>query len=186
MRVWSIKGNGVCRFVCKTWLGGVGCWNGRNRSWPWRKVKLTYWYLDSEFSPCLFCSCFILDDISISGSLPPANCEGWPRLSRLAPKWVILPPNWTTTNLGLFKMNFQYILARSKICPIWGNVYDRLWGQVWPPWRPGMLNYASKLCQIDTEWDKSLSPSLNELKLILKSRRFLPFGVNLTQFGCII
>ena len=43
----------------------------------------------------------------------------------------------------------------------------------------GMLNLTFKLGQIG-------SASQNVLKLILKSPRFVPFGANLTQFGCKI
>ena len=53
-----------------------------------------------------------------------------------------------------------------------------------------MWNLASKLGQIDPIWDKIWDflrlPSQNVLKLILKSPRFVPFGANLTQFGCQI
>ena len=47
-----------------------------------------------------------------------------------------------------------------------------------------MANLASKLGQIGQKCDKV--PSQNVLKLILNCPIFVPFGANLTQFGCQI
>ena len=54
----------------------------------------------------------------------------------------------------------------------------------------GMSKFSSKLGQIGPTWHRSgtfkISFSQNLLKLILKNPRFVPFGVNLIQFGCKI
>ena len=62
----------------------------------------------------------------------------------LSPELVRLTKKWT--NLGLFQIRFQYILAllrqnvlksdlkKSQICPIWGVHSDPLWSQTYHPW----------------------------------------------------